>query len=94
MESPNHDSLAKAVQELQRNVQSILKENIAATKLNHRNDIRTIVLLKALAGEIVLAQPTARARIYAHLDEMMLLHGNDSLTCGAIKSAIEIVTAA
>jgi hypothetical protein len=83
MESPNHDSLAKAVQELQRNVQSILKENIAATKLNHRNDIRTIVLLKALAGEIVLAQPTARA-----------LHGNDSLTCGAIKSAIEIVTAA
>lgn len=86
--------IADSIRDLNNHINSILKDNRAATKRNQRNDMRTLALLKVITGEIVEADPTAKARMHSHLDQLLLLHGDDEAFCDGIKQAVQVVDAA
>lgn len=86
--------LTDTILNLNKHVNSILKDNLAATKRNQRNDMRTLALLKAIVGEIVDADPTSKARMHSHLDQLLLLHGDDAAFCDGIKQAVQVIASA
>ncbi|WP_332879646.1 hypothetical protein [Massilia sp. S19_KUP03_FR1] len=74
--------------------QGHLGDNLENNARHQRNDMRTLALLKAIAGELVYADPTAKARIHNHLDHLLLLHGDDENFCNEIKEAMKATSAA
>lgn len=90
----NANFLLESVFNLKEEMAKMAADNRAVSDRNHSNDIRTLALLKAIVGEIVLAEPDAKARMNKRLDKLLLLHRDDDVFCTGIKEAARVVAVA
>ncbi|RYF48866.1 MAG: hypothetical protein EOO38_09190 [Cytophagaceae bacterium] len=81
------------IHDLHNTINSILKNNLKLIRSNQQHDARTLALLKVLAEEIVLADPTSKARMHNRLDQLLLLHGDDQAFCDGVKQAVKVIDA-
>jgi hypothetical protein len=88
------NSLQEDVKNLHAEVIKIWEDTLTEKKLSHGNNMRTLALLKVIAGETVRADPSSKARMHEHLDHLLLIHGDDETFCNGIKEAVQLVTAA
>lgn len=58
--------------------------------LEHKNNLRNIVLFKAVINELRNAFPESRERISLHINKTILSHADDENQCAAFKEALAI----